>query len=78
MTWTYPRSFGENDYERIVSKESDTSDKFGVGYTLRMDNDGTVFSKVRHSISTAMAYTKVLSLNEWYHVVFVYNGVQKI
>ncbi len=73
MAWIYPRSSGETGYGRIVSKENRVGDNQGEGYTLRMHNDGTVFAKVRHSTSTAMAYTEVVSFNDWNHVAFVYN-----
>ncbi len=87
MAWIYPRSRGEYNYGRIVDKSNSTSDNRGVGYTfsLRDETGGAVhvFAIVKHGSAgsaddNAATYTNSrISLNNWHHVAFVYDGTTK-
>ena len=74
--WIYPRSFGDNDYGRIITK-SDDGNSEGVLFYLN-NNSGEESLRVYHTqgsdYSYADAENKSIKLNQWQHVAVTFKN----
>lgn len=71
MGWIKP---SEIKLAHIITKMSWAAGNINTGYYLRMESDGRIKLTVQHNGISQVYSNEVLSINEWYHVIGIFNG----